>query len=341
MDAIRRVLAVLFAILIILTALPALVLFNLERKAFTAATYQKAFATDDFYARLPGLLARSLAGSGLQALPVDLQGLDEQDWEAFFRDLLPSNTLKIMGDQAIASTIDYLNGRSPAALLSLSPLKERMANESGTQAVLDLMRTQPPCTFEELTHITLAILGGQKLSLCSPPEELYPVVIPLIQGQMKVLAATLPEQVILLRVDLETSHPDPRQRIEVARLIMRLAPVIPLGLLLLLTIIIVRSLRDWLAWWGLPLFITGSLAVLVALLGAPLARIILLQVMDRTLPELLPQVFLDSGGSLAAAIVDQFLMPMQVQGFFVLGSGALFLGAAALISFTARRARIH
>lgn len=336
MAAIRKGLAVLLAILVVLTALPAQVLFNLERKAFTAATYQQAFANDDFYARLPGLLARALAGSD-QALPVNMQGLTVQDWESFFRDLLPSDILKTMGDQAVASTIAYLDGRDPAAVLSLSPLQQRLASEAGTRAVLGLMRTRPLCTLEEIARITLAVINGQSLSLCNPPEDLYPVVIPLIQGQMRVLASVIPAEVTLTRVDPQNGRPDPRQRIEVARLVMRLAPVMPLGLLLLLTVLIVRSLRDWLAWWGLPLLVSAGLALLTAWLGAPLARIILLQVMDRTLPEVLPQVFLASGSSLAAAIVDQFLLPTRVQGLFMLAFGVLFLTGSAALSFAARR----
>ena len=321
----------LLAVLAILTALPAQVLFNLERKAFTPETYQQAFANDDFYAHLPGILAESVSTTTSKFLPVDLQGLTRQNWEDFFRDLLPPETLKQMGDQAISSSLDYLNNRSPSATLSLTPLKERMTGEAGTQAVLHLMQTQPVCTLHEIARITMAVIQSQSISLCNPPENLYPLVIPVIQGQMQVASAAIPQEVTLTRVDPNSTKPDPRERIELARLFMRLAPVVPLVLLLLLTLLIVRSLRDWLAWWGFPLLVAGILAALIAWLGAPLGRIFLLQALQLTLPDLLPDVLLAQGSRLAAAIVDQLLRPTLLQGLVMFSVGVLMLGLSALL----------
>ncbi len=341
MDTFRKGLAFVLALLVILTALPSLVLFNLERKAFATETYQQAFANDDFYARLPGILAESVSGSGAQVLPVTLQGLDQQDWEAFFRGLLPPGTLKVMGDQALDSTLSYLESRSSAAVLSLAPLKERLASEAGTRAVLGLMRTQPVCTLDEMARITLAVLNNQGLALCNPPDDLLPIVIPVIQGQMQVMSSAIPAEVTLARVDGSNGQADPRQRIELARLLMRLSPVIPLLVLLLLTIVIVRALREWLIWWGWPLFITGFLAALLALWGAPFARVILLQLLDRGLPDILPAVLLSNGSRLAAAIVDQFLRPTLVQGLIMAALGILMLGASALLSWAGKRSASH
>jgi hypothetical protein len=341
MESIRKGLAGLLAILVILTALPAQVLFNLERKAFTTETYQQAFANDDFYARLPSILAESVHTASTQDLPVAMQGLSQENWEAFFRDLLPPDTLKLMGDQALASVLAYVNDQGSSAVLSLTPLKERMAGEAGVQAVLHLMQTQPACTLDEIARITMALLNSQAISLCSPPENLYPLVLPVIQGQMQVAAAAVPAEVTLAQADGAAGKPDPRDRIGVARLVMRLSPILPLALLLLLTIIAVRSLRDWMLWWGAPLLITGLLGAITAWLGAPLARVLLLQLLERTLPDLLPSVLLASGSQLAAAIVDQLLRPTLIQGLVMLALGGAMLGLTALFSFLRRRDVAH
>lgn len=338
MDSARKGLAGLLALLVILTALPAQVLFNLERKAFTAETYQQAFANDDFYTRLPGILAGTFSTSTLGVLP--LQGLSEGDWEAFFRALLPPGTLKLMGDQALTSTLAYVNNQSPGAELSLAPLKERMTGEAGTQAVLNLLRTQPLCTLDEIARITMSVLSSQSLTLCNPPEDLYPLLSPIIQAQMQAASAAIPEQVTLVKVESGSGRPDPRERIQIARLIMRLTPVIPLALLLLLTLVIVRSLRDWLAWWGAPLLVTGILGIGLAWLGAPAARVILLQALQLTLPDLLPDALLANASRLAAAIVDQLLNPTLIQGLVMFSAGVMMLGVSTLIALVSNlRAR--
>ena len=114
-------LAGVLAILVILTALPAQVLFNLERKAFTTETYQQAFANDDFYARLPSILAESVHTASTQDLPVAMQGLSKENWEAFFRDLLPPDypkgqpLVKVAGSGAASDTLALHDRAEPLA----------------------------------------------------------------------------------------------------------------------------------------------------------------------------------------------------------------------------------
>jgi hypothetical protein len=331
MDTIRKTMAALFAILFIVSALVAQFLFNLERTAFAPQTYQQAFANDRFYERLPSILAESVTGTALPALPVAFKGLTPKDWEGFFRDLLPPETLKLMGDQALGSILAYLNNQSDIAVLSLAPLKERMAGEAGTQAVLNLMRTQPVCTLAELARISMAMISQQELSLCSPPEELVPLVIPLIQGQLQLSSSIVPSEVIVAQP--EPGRLDPRQRLQFLRLVMQWFTVVPLLFLLALTVLAVRGLTDWFAWWGVPFLITGVIGVLVSLLAAPLLGIFLLQILARQLPAFLPQVLLANGSQLASAIFDQMVQPLLLQGILLAIIGALMTGAALFWQF--------
>jgi len=48
------------------------------------------------------------------------------------------------------------------------------------------------------------------------------------------------------------------------RLAIRLSPLLPLALLLLVTLFGVRSLKGFLRWWGIPLLIVGVIAVVGA-----------------------------------------------------------------------------
>jgi hypothetical protein len=54
---------VLCAVLFVLTATVALLLFNLERKLFNAQTYKQALANQNFYERMPALVAQTLVTS--------------------------------------------------------------------------------------------------------------------------------------------------------------------------------------------------------------------------------------------------------------------------------------
>jgi hypothetical protein len=323
----------LVAFLFILTSLLALLLFNLERKAFTPGTYQQAFATDEFYERLPGVLAGSLSDSvQSDRLPVSMRGLTPQIWEAFLRDLLPPQTIRDMGDQALASLFSYLNRESDSARLSLQPLKDRMLGEVGMQAVFNLMRSQPPCTFEEMARIAMSAFSQGEISLCNPPEDLYPLVTPLIQGQLQLASAAIPAELTLADVDsLPAGQADPRERLQLARLVMRISPIVPLFLLILLTAVAVREKWSWLRWWGFPLLITGMLALLTGILGAPLSGLLLRGLFAARLPAFLPPALVGDGSRLAAAVVDQLLRPVLFQGLLLALVGGLMLALSLLI----------
>jgi predicted membrane protein len=327
MDSIRKVSAILLAMLLALTMVLALILFNLEMTAFTPGLYQRVFANEKFYGRIPIVLGQALANSNPDSgLPASLQGLNAQDWETFLRTLLPPETLKVMGDQALASTFTYLNGEADSAVLSLVPLKAGMQSNDGVQAAIGLIQALPACTLEQIAQITMAVLIQQQVSLCNPPEQLLGMMTPLIQAQLQTASAIIPNEVVLASIQ----HPqnDPRQTLKMAKLLMKLSPLLPLGFLLLLTLVMVRSLREGLNWWGIPLLVSGAIAILISLTSAPAARLIIRSILEKKMPVYLPSILLDSGYLLAAAIVDELLKPVLWQGlaFAITGSSMILAG---------------
>jgi len=340
MSAFKNGLAVILATFFILSALGALLAFNLERTAFDAETYRQALANQRFYDLLPGIMAEGLVASvPSESLPSAMQGLSAEQWENLVRDLLPPETLQAMGGQALGSLFAYLEGQADTAYLSLAPLKQSMAGERGVQTALALLGAQPDCTLAQLAQMTMAAFTDNQAALCNPPEELYPIITPFIQGQLQVAAATLPDQITLFGGQPGGFQESARQRLQTIRLAMRLSPLLPLAFLFALTILVVRGLHDWLAWWGIPFSITGALAVVTGLLGAPLAGTLISQVLARRMYAYLPSFVLDNSDQLTAAVLEQLLEPVTLQGLILMGVGLTMALLAMLVKRSAPPAR--
>jgi len=329
MNSIKKPFGIFLALLFVLTAVPALILFNFDRRAFTAETYQQAFARSNFYDQLPALMAESMLATTTDPsqLPVVMRGMSQQAWEGYFRAMLPQETLKAMSDETLNSVFAYLDKQTNSVQVSLLPLKASMVSEAGTQAVFALLATQPACTLEQIAQATMNLLNSNEIQFCNPPAELLPMMTPLIQGQMQTAAFAIPDQLPLLTAPPQD---DPRQTLQTARMAMRLSPILPLGFLLLLTIVAVRSLKDWLNWWGIPLFITGGLAALMGLVGAPIFGAALRGILSNQLPALL----LGLANDLASAMLQALLMPVLWQG---LGIAFIGFGMAVAGYFVKKR----
>lgn len=328
MDILKKILGFIFAIMFISTAVVALFLFNFDRGAFTAEMYQKTFAREDFYAKLPAVMAEAVISTTADQnqFPIVLRGMSQDGWEAFFRTVLPQETLKAMGDDILSSTFAYLNRKTNSVQLSLTPLKVSMVSDTGVRAVFTLLKTQPDCTLQQIGQMTLNLFTKSELQLCNPPEEIIPLLTPLVQGQMQVVSLAIPDQITLISAPLEN---DPRVKLQTARILMRLSPIIPLALLLLMTVFTVNSLKSWLGWWGLPFFITGGVASVISLSGAPIFGAVLERILVNRMPEYLPTILLDYTSDLAAAMLKALLTPVLWQGLVI----ALVGFVMALASF--------
>lgn len=316
MKTIKKILATICAILFVITAVIALFLFNFDRKAFSAETYQRAFAREDFYNKLPSVMADVITSPSTDSsqFPAVMRSMGREAWEAFFHTLLPPETLKVMGDDVLNSTFAYLNLQTDSAQLNLAPLKASMASDTGVQGVFSLLSAQPDCTFIQIAQITINLLSGGQIELCDPPAELIPALTPIVQGQLQFAAAVIPDQVTIISAPPQN---DPRQRLKIARLFMQLSPILPLTFLLGLTIFAVRSLRGWLSWWGVSFILTGSIAFVMSLLGAPVFGKILQRVLVSRMPLYLPTLLLDYANDLASAMVQTLLSPVLWQGLAI------------------------
>ena len=98
---------------------------------------------------------------------------------------------------------------------------------------------------------------------------------------------------------------------------MKLSLLLPIGFLLMLTLTAVNSIRSWLTWWGISLFSTGLISIIMSLIGAPIIGFILKQVLETRTTSALPISISNYAGDLASAMVSAILRPIFWEGLFL------------------------
>lgn len=389
LDGVLKFFAVVFAVLFVVTAVLALLLFNLERRVFDEKLYLTALEKQGFFERLPAILGKALSESTslnlcetnpiacrmenrppeaiacfeealgketYEALsrsertptadelrlaqpcidqyvqpaeqaeggpPVYIVNLEAADWEMLVSILLPPEDLKAMTEEALTGVFDYLNGETNAATVSLAALKERLAGPAGVDAALTLMNAQPSCTLEQIAAMTLSVVSGEiEITMCKPSEELLAVVQPMIEAQLDLVAAGIPDEATIISAPPPGAE-DPLGGLKTVRFFMRLSPFIPLVFLLLITVFVVNSVYSWFRWWGIPLLISGLLGLIPAALASPIYKWAFENFILERFPPALPAVVRDLARDVSAEIVSGIATPILIQSLvlFLVGTG--------------------
>ena len=339
LDAMLKTLAMVCAILFVLTSGAALLLFNAEKRLFNAQLYLSALDKQGFYEQLPALAARTLASSAegetqntarsfLNLVPVE-------NWETVLRAFLPTDVSRPMTEQAIQSMFDYLNGKSETASLSMEEFKAHLTGPAGTEALFAVLRAQPACTLEQIAQVAMGGLFGQdtEFILCNPSDELLNLFQPLLQTQLQTIAATIPDNVDL--TPNSTKAENPLEGLRGLRAIMRLSPLLPLGLLFLVTLFAVRDLHDWFNWWGIPIFISGILELVLAAVVNPLFQFVFAAYAKPRVPSFLAASVTDTLRDLISAVLSGVTAPIVFQS-----AAFILVGMIMILSLRLRKPAI-
>jgi hypothetical protein len=331
-------LAAVCAILFIVTGVLALLFFNIEQKAFSAQTYKQAFEKLQLYNRMPRILADALTTTIAQNTFAStyLKSFTAQDWEAAISTLIPAEEMKVVANSTLDSTFEYLNSRTNSAVISVLPFKSHLAGPAGVDAILQLLRTKPVCTVDQIIELTFAALSGGNLIFCNPPPEAVEIVRPLIQSQLQAMTVAFPNEITLISTAQAGTPEDPRSNLRLARSIMQITPLFPMAFLLGLTIFAVRGLIDWLKWWGWPFLLTGITSVLIAIPGASVFGFFFQGFMEIQGLGFLPPLLLSTLRETVSAIVDEILRPVAILGFALMGMGLVMILLAAFLAYTQR-----
>ena len=302
--------------LFILSGLVALLAFNIEWYAFDAAVYKRAFEKQNLHARTPEILAKALLGyiSENQNTDPYLMELTVEDWAATIASIVPPEELKLLTDSVLDSLFNYLNDRTNSVEISLLPIKGRLSGPAGVEMVQKILRAQPACTVEQLLKIGMGFLAGD-IALCNPPPEMAGLVQPMIESQLHLMTLAVPDKITL--VSSTPGAADPRARLRQVRTLMNITPVFPVFFLFCLTVFAVRSLMDWLQWWGYPFLITGAGGTLTALVGVTGLGILVQGILERYWAGLIPLVLLSTLREALSAVTGEILRPVFYEGMIL------------------------
>lgn len=332
MQTFLKTVAVFFAILFIGTTVLALGFYNVERSAFDAQFYIRAFEEENVYQRLPELTAQSLAIAAQRAQDGSVlsvfRNLSEEDWRIFVANLFPPEVLRTVAEDVVTQTMGYLNGERDSVILSLTDIKAYLSSQGGIDAIYGLLETQPDCTLEQLT----AMATGQfDLILCNPPETiLFIDVRPIYEAQIRVAVSLIPEQLTLVSPGAE--HTQRLQDLRFVRMVVRLSPLLPILCLLMVTLFGVRSFRDWLNWWGVLLFIAGLISLSLSAMSGFIASGTFQLFIAPVFPDFIPREIVTIFQELTATIVHNAVAPTML----IAGVMAFFGLVMILVAFLLR-----
>lgn len=330
--ALLRILAGICAALFILTTVVALLAFNAERRLFDAQSYLDAFEEQRLYEQIPALAAGMLTSRSAQelGLPEFASSLSAKDWQALIGAVLPPEVTRALVENSVKSVFDYLDGKTESASLSLAALKTHLGSPTAAQAALQFLRAQPPCSMEDLAQMALSgWFGEPELVLCNPSEEVLNLVEPLIRDELQTAASEIPSEVTILPSGAQGTQ-NPAATLRLVRLLLRISPLFPPGLLFLIAVLAARSWRGWLQWWGIPVFISGALGLMLAAATPTLFQWAFRFFLQPRLPAGIPASALDAFQNALDAVLSKMTVPIVAQSIALLLVGAVFVLAAQI-----------
>jgi hypothetical protein len=352
-NPVARMFAVLFAIFFVITAVTCILIFNSQNQAFNPEVYKQALSATGIYDRLPELIGEQIAytvnkNSCAQnpaacseeqqnATPAYLSGVDASEWAVILSELVDPAWFKTQIESAIDQVIAFLaTPGEPFNLdISLVELKARLGGDNGYQAVVSLLNSLEPCTLNDILNLPGTMLetnNPTNLPLCRPSENVLKLGESAIRDTLKSVADKLPDNTATIintfMPGLESGLALTQRSLQLLRTTALISLAIPIFLLLIITLLVVRSLKDFLKWWGIPMVSIAALVFLFSLLITPLVRII---VLERVNAIGLAPGWIEVVKIAILQMVETFRNTLTYQAGILLAVGCLMVIGSALI----------
>jgi hypothetical protein len=322
-----KILAYITAIFFVLTSSLALVFFNVDAIALQQETYEKIFEQKNLYTELPSLLAKAARESEATA---KYDGIPSDIIETLFTSSYSSDDIKAIITDALGQFFDYINYKSDGISISLSlqPLKTQLTTPEFSGEILTFLATQPKCTSEQRDQLLESgFIAGDRIILCNQPGPFTNEKGTLnfryyfVEEQLaKISESEITSQISL--VEIKPGTTDFRDQLKQGRNLIKFIYIGSAIFLLLTSILAIRSLRDWLKWWGWPILCIAIISLIISVI-LPSQALQNFSALLVDIPAQLTPVITGLGEDLLALIFNS------------LKTQALILGVAGLIMILA------
>lgn len=349
--ACARLIAGVLALLFIITLVVSLFLFNAQGQFGKADLYKQVLIKERVYDSLPRFLSLQIAKSMTynpceedpstcenqdeeaseddEGGPPDyFKNLDAAQWELLLREILTHEWVQTQTESIIDQFFEFLDSEEtvPSIRISLVEVKLQLTGRRGVETVMILLEGQPACTEEQLREIKDSFATDDlemDLLSCQPPQEILNTYLTTIEENLQEFVGELPDEAIIgenfmeegsgKRSDDEDGNLQIGTLMRRVRTNMRLSPIVPVVLLLLIAVFGVRSFRDLLRWWGIPLFISGLVALIISVLSMPIFNWLLRTYVEGQIPGYLSQEFVDFGFEIGRSAMRSFVKTVTIQ----------------------------
>jgi hypothetical protein len=210
--------------------------------------------------------------TGTGGAPAFFKTLSQDQWTSILRTLLPPSWLQSQVESVLTQGFQILE--KPGAALSITidmrEFKSRLTGPAGTDAVFQIIQTLPACPAGYLP----TSLDPSQLLQCKPSDDLLSMIKPQISKALTDATVDIPDQLDILKqlrdsgaVNVEAIGlpVGPRELLQIGRWVVRLSPILCVAILLIVTLLVVRSWKGFLRWWGYPLLAAGVAVLLTAI----------------------------------------------------------------------------
>ena len=332
---IAKVFAVIFLILFVITGLAAILSFNSFNLAFSPSLYKDALSDAGVYEKLHKLIGEqivyqvehnpciqnpdSCSKEQASGMPIYFKDINSAEWSTVIGKLIDPVWFQAQVESAIDQIVTFISnpGQPLSINLSLMELKARLGGEEGYQAMLLLIQSLEPCSFKvslELPYKTTDIGELSSIELCNPNESALQLREDIFRTALQDVSETIPENTSTFFNASNNRMGDNLAAslgtLQMIRMAAMFSPIIPLFLLLIATLLVVRNLRGFLKWWGIPFTIIGVLLFVSSLFITPLIRSVLLvrfnfQGLVPSLVDMIKTVILNIAHSFENALIIQ------------------------------------
>ena len=332
---IARLIAIFLALLTIAATITVLLLLSIDHTILNPRTSKQAFIKNNVYERIPAVTAREFSlvrdlfaarcTETPQNCPMEtmtlLNGLSTKQWEASVIHLFPKDELQTNTESTLDEATSYFRGETDAVQLPLAPLKARLIGQSGEGLSSLILKSLPACTAEQQVQIKDTDLdsAGVLLITCSTTAELQLQLSAELQRRFELISVELPETAMVLK---SPSMPPSLRRflgedwqttLQTISMGLPYASLLPFGMLILLSLFAVRSLRGWMRWWSIPMFIAGISTLILGVVLFFMFDQIWMKYILPTLPPLFASGFSDIAEDVTRTLANDLAKHIMLQ----------------------------